>query len=88
MTTKDRSTLAREAVFAVLARIAPELAPAAIVPDKPLRDQVDLDSMDWLNVLVALHEQLGIDIPEADAGRLVTLDDIVEYLKERLPAGK
>ena len=87
MTTKDRSAIAREAVFAVLARIAPELAPAAIVPGKPLRDQVDLDSMDWLNILVALHEQLGVDIPEADYGRLVTLDDIVAYLKEKLPAG-
>lgn len=88
MTTKDRSTLAREAVFAVLARIAPELAPAAIAPDKPLRDQVDLDSMDWLNVLVALHERLGVNIPEADYGRLVTLDDIVGYLQEKLPADR
>jgi len=88
MTTKDRSTLAREAVFAVLARIAPELAPAAIAPDKPLRDQVDLDSMDWLNVLVALHERLGVNIPEADYGRLVTLHDIVGYLQEKLPADR
>ncbi|MCC6535059.1 MAG: acyl carrier protein [Burkholderiales bacterium] len=46
----------------------------------PLRDQLDLDSMDWLDVLVGLHERLKVDIPESDYARLVTLDDLVAYL--------
>jgi acyl carrier protein len=74
----------REAVLATLSRIAPEIVPGEIVSSTPLRDQVDLDSMDWLNFLVALHGRLGVDIPEADYRKLVTLDDLVGYLAARL----
>jgi acyl carrier protein len=78
----------RDTVLDALRRIAPEVAPASLRPAAPLRDQVDLDSMDWLNFLVALHERLGVDIPEADYARLVTLDDLVGYLEARLAAGR
>ena len=81
-TRMDPKTL-RQAVLDTLRRIAPELSPGALQPAKPLRDQVDLDSMDWLNFLVALHEKLGVEIPEADYARLVTLDDLLAYLAEK-----
>lgn len=71
-------------VLETLHRIAPEVDPATLAPDVPLRDQVDLDSMDWLNFLVGLHSALGVDIPEADYVRLVTLNDLLGYLSERL----
>jgi acyl carrier protein len=48
--------------------------------DRPLREQIDLDSMDWLNFLVALHERLQVEIPESDYARLATLDQTVDYL--------
>ena len=67
-------------VLAELRRIAPEVDASALAPGRPLREQVDLDSMDWLNFLMALHRQLGVDIPEADYRKLVTLDDLVGYL--------
>ena len=73
----------RDSVLAALRRIAPEIAPREVEPGVPLRDQVDLDSMDWLNFLVALHDRLGVDIPESDYRRLVTLDDLVDYLAAR-----
>jgi acyl carrier protein len=76
----------RDTVIAVLRRIAPEVDPEVLRPDQPLRDQVDLDSMDWLSFLVALHGRLGVDIPEADYRRLVTLDDLLRYLRQRLAA--
>jgi acetyltransferase len=75
----------RAAVLATLAAIAPETDPKAIAPDRPLREQVDLDSVDWLNVIVGLCERLSIDIPESDHERLVTLDAIVEYIVARRP---
>lgn len=75
----------RAGLFEALRRIAPEVDPATLAPQQPLRAQVDLDSMDWLNVLVGLHQRFGVDIPEADYGRLGTLDDIVDYLAVRLP---
>ncbi|MDH4095762.1 MAG: phosphopantetheine-binding protein [Betaproteobacteria bacterium] len=71
----------RKVVLAELKRIAPELED--VQPAKPLRDQVDLDSMDWLNFLVALNERLKIEIPEADYRKLGTLDQIVDYLSAK-----
>lgn len=71
-------------LFQELRKIAPELEEGDVAPDKLLRDQVDLDSMDWLNYLVALNERLHIEIPEADYARLRTLDDLVGYLARRL----
>jgi acyl carrier protein len=81
--TYDRlmlNTLALE----VLRSIAPEVEPGTIEPGRPLRQQVDLDSMDWLNFLVGLHERLGVNIPEADYAGLVTLDNVLDYLQAKL----
>lgn len=74
----------RAAVLASLETIAPNLDTGDIRTDRPLRVQLDLDSMDWLNVIAGLHERLGVDIPEADYGRLTSLDEIVAYLGARL----
>ena len=71
------------AVLAELSRIAPEIEPGEVAPATPLRDQVDLDSMDWLNFLMALHEKLKVDIPESEYANLGTLDQIVDYLVRR-----
>jgi acyl carrier protein len=71
-------------VLGIIKSVAPELEEGELRADRPLRDQIDLDSMDWLNVLVALHEKLHVDIPEADYGKLVTLDNLVGYLREKL----
>jgi acyl carrier protein len=77
----------RAGVIEILKTLAPEIDPARIIPDQPLRAQIDLDSMDWLNVLAAVHEKLGVKIPESDYGKVVTLDSIVVYLAEKLSAG-
>ena len=74
----------RAAVVATLKSIAPEVEDDDLRPDRPLRNQVDLDSMDWLNFLIGLHEKLKVDIPEADYAKLVTLGDVLEYLKKKL----
>jgi acyl carrier protein len=74
----------RQAVLAELRRIAPEVEPGELAAARLLRDQVDLDSMDWLNFLVALHERLQVEIPESDYQRLGTLDQVVDYLSAKL----
>jgi acyl carrier protein len=76
----------RTRVLAIMKSIAPELEEGDLRADRPLRNQIDLDSMDWLNFLVALHEKLRVDIPEADYAKLVTLDDLVAYLRAKLSA--
>lgn len=73
----------RDAVVTELRRIAPEVEAEALDDRRPLRRQVDLDSLDWLRFLVALHDRLGVDIPEADYPQLSTLADLVAYLSAR-----
>ena len=71
-------------VIEALTRIAPELDPALIESGTSFRDQLDLDSMDFLNFVLAVHDRLGVEIPEADYPRLSTLDGAVAYLAARL----
>jgi acyl carrier protein len=70
----------RVRVIKTLSGIVPELDPATLKPAVSLRDQLDVDSMDFLNFLIALHSEFGVDVPEADAGKLGTIDACVEYL--------
>lgn len=75
----------KQAILEVLAAIAPEGDYARLRSDVPLREQLDIDSYDFLNVVVALHDRLGVDIPEADYRELATLDSAVNYLAPRVP---
>jgi len=70
----------KAAVLNELGKIAPEVDGALADPSGDLREEFDIDSMDFLNLVTALHERLGIDIPEADYPQLFTLNDAVAYL--------
>jgi acyl carrier protein len=74
----------RGGVIAAIQAVAPELEADELQASQPLRDQVDLDSMDWLNVIVGFHERFAVDIPEADYVQLTSLDAIVTYLRAKL----
>ena len=75
--TKDEI---KEIVLHALGQIAPEADMSQIKSNLRIRDQLDIDSMDLLNFVVALHKELQIEIPEADYPRLATLDGCVDYL--------
>ena len=66
-----------------LHKIAPEVDPNEIDPAVDLREQIDLDSMDILNLAVAIHEAIGVDIPEADYPQMTSLNGCVAYLHSR-----
>lgn len=85
MTLRSREEL-QNAIFDALGAIAPEMDPNAIAPERPLREQIDIDSFDFLNFIIRLHEILGIDIPENDYAELLTLNSAVEYLMRRCTA--
>jgi acyl carrier protein len=72
------------AILDALADIAPEVDPASLRNDLDLRQQVDLDSMDMLNLVVGVHERTGVDIPEAEYPRLTTLDAIATFVESAL----
>jgi acyl carrier protein len=75
-------------VLSVLGEIAPEVDLTAIDPEVEFRDQLDLDSMDMLNLVIGVHEKTGVDIPEEDYADLNTLDRFAAYLAAHLaPAG-
>ena len=76
----------RATIVSLLRKIAPELDPATLDGALPLREQVDLDSMDFLNFLVAIEQRLKVAIPESDYAELRTLDELVRYLGARRPA--
>jgi acyl carrier protein len=79
-----RDELARR-ILALLTEIAPDVDPSAVIANIDFRDQFDFDSMDTLNFAIALHRELGVDVPEAEYSRLAGLDKCVEYLAAKLP---
>lgn len=72
-------------LLAMVTEIAPDVDAATIIPGVDFRDQLDFDSMDTLNFAVAIHRELGVDVPEAEYSRLASLDKCVAYLSARLP---
>lgn len=79
MTEQDLRAIVRQA----LAKVAPETAAMEIEADAPLREEYDLDSMDFLNFIIGLHKATGVEIPETDYPRLGTLAGALAYLEER-----
>jgi acyl carrier protein len=74
----------REAVVIALTSVAPEVDPRTLQPGVEFRQEFDLDSMDFLNFVIAIHASLNVDVPETDYSKLATLNGAVEYLATRL----
>lgn len=74
----------KQLVLNVLGEIAPEADPSSIRLDVSLRDQLDVDSVDYLNFIVGLHKELGVEIPESDYSKMSTLDRCIDYLAARM----
>jgi acyl carrier protein len=78
----------RKIVEEELGNIAPEIDLAAVGPTADLREALDIDSMDFLNFVTAVHHRTAIDIPEIDYPKLVTLKGMFAYLDAKLKAAK
>lgn len=79
MTTPDFHT----AFLEELTRVAPDIDPATVADDDHIQDDLELDSMDVLNLVTALHSRFGIDIPEADYPQIATPALAVAYLQSK-----
>lgn len=75
----------RAVVQEELGNIAPEMDVGAIDASADLREALDIDSMDFLNFITAIHRRLGVNVPEVDYPKLTTLDGAVAYLAAKLP---
>lgn len=79
----DETTI-RATVLRVLGEVAPEVELGTVDPTEDLRDQLDLDSMDILNLAIGLFQATGVEVPERDYARIVTVDGCVTYLAAAL----
>lgn len=80
MTDAELSALVKRA----LSDVAPEIENEEIDPNVAFSDQFEIDSMDLLNLVIAVHKATGLDIPEADQANFTTLNGSVAYLRRRL----
>ena len=74
----------KKVVCDALSNVAPEIDPETVDPAKDLRDQIDIDSVDFMNFVIGLHKELGIEIPDADVSNHVTVNGCVAYLMSRV----
>jgi acyl carrier protein len=74
----------RATLLDILGRIAPEARTTPLADDADLRDALGLDSMDFLSFVVGIHNRLNVDVPEADYGRVATLDGARRYLTAKM----
>ena len=81
--TKDEC---KKLVIDIIAGIAPDEDVSNLKPDVRLRDQLQLDSMDFLDIVMELRKQHGIEVPEADYIQLASLDSCAEYLTPKFNA--
>jgi acyl carrier protein len=76
----------RKVIQEELNNIAPEADIASVNPAADLREAIDIDSMDFLNFVIAIHRRLGVDIPEIDYPKLGTLNGAFAYIDAKLQA--
>jgi acyl carrier protein len=70
----------KKIILDIIGEIAPDEDLTDVKPDVRLRDQLDLDSMDFLDIVMELRKQHGIEVPEADYQQLASLDSCAAYL--------
>ena len=69
-----------QAILDIISSIAPDEDTSNVKPDVRLRDQLDLDSMDFLDIVMELRKRFGVEVPEEDYPKLASLNSCVEYL--------
>ena len=79
--TKDQIA---QAIIDIITDIVPDEDCSSIDPAVALRDQLDLDSMDFLDIVMELRKLYNVEVPEADYGELATLDSCVNYLEPKM----
>ena len=72
------------AIKDIIETIAPDEDVSGLDPAERLRDQIDLDSMDFLDIVMELRKLYGVQVPEEDYKELATLDGCVSYLHPKL----
>lgn len=73
-----------QSIISIINDILPEGDCSAVDPERKLRDQLELDSMDFLDIVMELRKKYGIEVPESDYPQLATLNSCVNYLEPKM----
>ena len=74
----------KKAIIKEILTIAPDIKEDEILPTESIQRSLEIDSFDFLKILTALYQELGVEVPEADYAKVNTLDHMVEYFSQRL----
>lgn len=74
----------REEILDILSDIAPDEDLSQLADDKPFREQLELDSMDFLDIVMELRKRHRIQVPESDYQQLASMESTVTYLEPKL----
>ncbi len=73
----------KQTIIEQILEIAPDIEEDEIMPDENLQRSLEIDSFDFLRVLTELYEKLGVEVPEADYGKVDTLEHMTDYFAQR-----
>ena len=76
----------KDIILGIISVVAPDADLSDVKSDVRLREQLDMDSMDFLDIVMELRKRYKIEVPKEDYPRLATLDGCVEYLSPKLAA--
>lgn len=71
-------------IFNSLKQVAPDTEPSELAPDENIRETLGIDSFDFLQFIISLDEQLKLEIPEQDYGKITTLSSLISYLTQKM----
>ena len=74
----------KNAIIGIISDIAPDEDLSSLDPAVRLREQIDLDSMDFLDIVMELRKRYGVNVPDTDDMQLATLDSCVNYLRDKM----
>lgn len=74
----------KRVIFDSIRAIAPDTMPEDLDPNENIQEAMDIDSFDFLNVLIGIDKEIGIEVPEADYGQVMTLNGLTNYLLSRV----
>lgn len=77
----------KQAILSIIQDILPDESFATLDPNAKLRDQIGLDSMDFLDIVMELRKRYGVEVPETDYPQLATLNSCLDYLEPRIKKG-
>ena len=74
----------KQTIIEQILQIAPDISEDEIIPDKNIQRSLEIDSFDFLKILTALNEKLGVEVPESDYSKVDTLNNMTEYFLKKL----